>query len=390
MSGLEYLLQLTIMDNSGREYSLSLPSGSTLENLKQMAINYFLGQAKAKITKSEGGSSGSGSSSSSSSNASTFGLVLLRGTRTLNDDASTLHSKKLINSDILLLVSRRAPPPPSKDLPLLSPTQTQIDTATAHIEKRNENCHFNISPSLVDIDVLIKSSVRLISADPNANNNETFVRIFELLEHHKVLRHNLKFQQQLLQMGFDKVRVNEALVSQKDMDLEGVIDWLLDDRNGPAIGNNSGAHLSIENITTQLEDPGKVFFREFLRCLNTWFTINENALDKLVEKGYPRERVIEALQMTGNLEAGAENYLAQNLSIDKDKMANSPIIAALSASTLIRKGLVQPKNLYALLRSFFSKETVDLSMWVNDIDTKPFFSNILEIINLEKHWLSHS
>ena len=221
--------------------------------------------------------------------------------------------------------------------------------------------------------------MRLISADPNANNNETFVRIFELLEHHKVLRHNLKFQQQLLQMGFDKVRVNEALVSQKDMDLETIIDWLLDNRNGPAIG------LSIENITTQPEDPGKVFFREFLRCLNTWFTINENALDKLVEKGYPRERVIEALQMTGNLEAGAENYLAQNLSIDKDKMANSPIIAALSASTLIRKGLVQSKNLYALLRSFFSKETVDLSMWVNDIDTKPFFSNILEIVHLEKH-----
>ena len=359
MSGIDYLLHLSVIDNSGRQYSLSLPSYTTLENLKEMAINYFMGQVEGKITT--GHSGGSSSGSGICSNGSNFRLLLLRGTRTLNDDASTLHSEKLINSDTLLLVPRRTPPPPPKDLPLLSPTQTQIDTATDLIEKRNENSYpslslFSVDPDLVSIWVtLIKSSVRLISADPNPNNNEMFINIFEKLEERKIIwRINLKFRRQLLQMGFDKVRVNEALLSQKNMELEEALDWLLDDRNGPAIGSNSRAHLSIENITTQREDPEKVFFKEFIRYMKRWFTSNENALNMLVEK------------------------------IEKS-MPSSPITAALLASSLIRKGLFQPKHLLGILTAIESSGKINVNQSLSDVDLNRFVSHIFEIIESEKH-----
>ncbi|XP_068237784.1 ubiquitin-associated domain-containing protein 1 [Palaemon carinicauda] len=397
----DHMLKLTVINTECHTYSLEVQSGTTVQRVKIMAVGHFFGPQEAMgggahVDERPGVSKSSGNR--------TFRLVLVRDARPLSDD-NALHFEKLIDNDNLLLVERREPPPlplgSSEDIS--SPKPEQIDSATAHLPRRNESRDLDSTNISSDFQTelrrilvtMIEASVRLISADPESK--DVFGQILEKLERRhrpKVDRNHLK---QLVEMGFDETKATKAL--QLKRDFNDAVEWLLDDKNFEGnelrATNESGSFAS--DYTTdrgskddQQEDPAKRILRQFLQYRRKWFQPNQQALQKLREMGYPEDRIVDALRVNGNNEDAARELLCENKDIPPDDVGlerNSPIISAILASPVIQLALPKPKTLLALMMLFESP--TNANMWLSDPDTHPVVSQVLRIYHAEKHSLNH-
>lgn len=381
----DHMLKLTVFNTECHTFPLEVPGGTIVQHVKKMAVGHFFGFREVDGTR-------------------TYRLVLLRGARPLSD-ANALHFEKIIDNDILLLVERREPPPPSSEPSeeASSPTYEQINNATAHLPKQNENRDPDSNSTSSDFQTelrrilvtMIEASVRLISADPESK--DVFGQILGKLERRhrpKVDRNNLR---QLVDMGFDETRATKAL--QLKRDFNDAVEWLLDEKNFEGtelratneIGTfGSEVMTDKSSVDDQQEDPAKRILRQFLQYRRKWFQPNQQAVQRLSEMGYPEDRIIDALRVNGNNENAARELLCENKVIPPDDVGlerNSPIISAILASPVIQLALPKPKTLLALMMLFESP--TNANMWLSDPDTHPVVSQVLRIYHAEKHSLNH-
>ena len=90
------LIQLTVFNTRGKLYTLEVPSGTTVERVKVMAVGHFFSHAEAVGVSHPDDRPGEAKGPKGASNRS-FRLVVVRGARPLSDD-SPLHFEKLIDN----------------------------------------------------------------------------------------------------------------------------------------------------------------------------------------------------------------------------------------------------------------------------------------------------
>lgn len=407
-------LKLVVLNSEGREYSLDVPTNMTVERVKKMAVCHFFSPREA-VGVSLGEERAAIDGSKASTGIRTYRLVLVREARPLAE-TNSVQLEQLIDSDELLLVEKRLPPPP-QDVAAQeeeAPTKEDIDTATIHLTKRNDNRDPDAAHHTVDFQTefrrilvtMIEASVRLISADPESD--EVFNQILDKLERRHRPRVNLTYLRQLTEMGFPEAKATKALQVKRTV-MEAT-EWLLgqgsleEGANDSIIGVNSGGSAeSRENIASDLlvstnnivndhsQDPAERVLNTFLQYRKKWFQPNPEALEKLMQMGFKKENVINALRVSGNKQNVACELLLREEPVvtdDQGLKRDSPIISAILASPVIQLALPKPKTLLALMMLYESPNNAN--MWLSDPDTHPVVSQVLRIYHAEKHSLSQN
>ncbi|KAK8748971.1 hypothetical protein OTU49_015619 [Cherax quadricarinatus] len=320
-------LKLVVLNSEGREYSLDIPTNMTVERVKKLAVCHFFSPQEAV-----GGSLGEDRSTIDGSKTSvgnrTYRLVLVREARPLAE-TNSIHLEQLIDSDELLLVEKRDPPPQQELTAeeMAAPTKEEIATATMHISKRNDNRDPDAAHHTVDFQTefrrilvtMIEASVRLISADPESD--EVFNQILDKLERRHRPRVDRTALRQLTEMGFPEAKATKAL--QVKRNVMEAMEWLLDQGNmedggtDSIIGVNSGSSTeSRENMASDLmasnnvvndhpQDPAEKVLNTFLQYRKKWFQPNPEALEKIMQMGFKKDDVINALRVSGNKQSVA-------------------------------------------------------------------------------------
>lgn len=406
-------LKLVVLNSEGREYSLDIPTNMTVERVKKLAVCHFFSPQEAV-----GGSLGEDRSTIDGSKTSvgnrTYRLVLVREARPLAE-TNSIHLEQLIDSDELLLVEKRDPPPQQEltTEEMAAPTKEEIATATMHISKRNDNRDPDAAHHTVDFQTefrrilvtMIEASVRLISADPESD--EVFNQILDKLERRHRPRVDRTALRQLTEMGFPEAKATKAL--QVKRNVMEAMEWLLDQGNledggtDSIIGVNSGSSTeSRENMASDLmasnnvvndhpQDPAEKVLNTFLQYRKKWFQPNPEALEKIMQMGFKKDDVINALRVSGNKQSVACELLLRDEPVvtdDQGLKRDSPIISAILASPVIQLALPKPKTLLALMMLYESPNNAN--MWLSDPDTHPVVSQVLRIYHAEKHSLSQN
>nr|XP_053631397.1 ubiquitin-associated domain-containing protein 1-like [Cherax quadricarinatus] len=209
---------------------------------------------------------------------------------------------------------------------------------------------------------MIEASVRLISADPESD--EVFNQILDKLERRHRPRVDRTALRQLTEMGFPEAKATKAL--QEKRNVMEAMEWLLDQGNmedggtDSIIGVNSGSSTeSRENMASDLmasnnvvndhpQDPAEKVLNTFLQYRKKWFQPNPEALEKIMQMGFKKDDVINALRVSGNKQSVACELLLRDEPVvtdDQGLKRDSPIISAILASPVIQLALPKPKTL---------------------------------------------
>jgi len=412
-------VKLVVINSEGRDFKVDVPADTSVERIKTMAVGHFFNPIEA-VGVPPDDTGGENVKISNVNGIRKYRLVLVREARPLLEDSSC-NFEQLIDDDELLLVERREPPQPSAPQDTRAPTgqkngdsappnESQIINATANLPTRNSNrdpdpAHHNIDFQTEFRRILvtmIEVSVRLISADPDAD--EVFTQILDKLERRHRPRVDKNYLRQLTEMGFHEARATKALLVKRNV-MEEAMEWLLEqgDEGTNSSGNNSsgGSNSGTSSSSTsteeteseqQPEDPPEKILKAFRNYRKKWFQPNARALRELTGMGFPEDKVTEALRMANNVQTTACEILLKARSpppddIDQGLERESPIISAILASPVIQLALPKPKTLLALMMLFESPNNAN--MWLSDPDTHPVVSQVLRIYHAEKHSLSH-
>ncbi|XP_042863547.1 ubiquitin-associated domain-containing protein 1-like [Penaeus japonicus] len=237
----QHSLKLVVLNSEGRDYQLEVPTGTTVERIKTMAIGHFFNPLELEgisVTDDKGDSSKTGNKSR------TYRLVLVREARPLLD-VNSLQLEQLKDNDELLLVDGREPPPirePAAE-EMTIPTIREIAEATVNLAKRNHNRDPDPMNHSTDFQIefrrilitMIEASIRLISADPDSE--EVFTQILDKLERRHRPRIDKNALRQLTDMGFPEAEATKALHAKRNV-MEAM-EWLLEqgNRSDSATGN---------------------------------------------------------------------------------------------------------------------------------------------------------
>lgn len=408
-------IKLVVINSEGRDFSVDVPAETSVERIKTMAVGHFFNPIEA-VGGLPDEKEGEGVKISNVNGIRKYRLVLVREARPLLENSSC-NFEQLTDNDELLLVERREAPAPTAPQDTRTsgdsapPDMTLITSATASLSTRNGNRdpdpqHHNIDFQTEFRRILvtmIEVSVRLISADPDAD--EVFTQILDKLERRHRPRVDKTYLKKLTEMGFQEARATKALLVKRNV-MEEAMEWLLEhgDEGSSNSGNNSsGSSNSGTGGTTststqdteshqQTEDPPERIPKAFRNYRKKWFQPNARALRELTRMGFPEDKVTEALRMANNVQTTACEILLEERSpppddIDQGLEKESPIISAILASPVIQLALPKPKTLLALMMLFESPNNAN--MWLSDPDTHPVVSQVLRIYHAEKHSLSH-
>ncbi|CAL4064603.1 unnamed protein product, partial [Meganyctiphanes norvegica] len=412
-------IKLVVINSEGRDFSVDVPADTSVERVKTMAVGHFFNPIEA-VGGPPDDKGGENVKISNVNGVRKYRLVLVREARPLLEDSSC-NFEQLIENDELLLVERREPPAPTAPQDTRTPIGlkvgdsappdlTQITSATANLPTRNANrdpdpAHHNIDFQTEFRRILvtmIEVSVRLISADPDAD--EVFTQILDKLERRHRPRVDKNYLRQLTEMGFQEARATKALLVKRNV-MEEAMEWLLEqgdegstnsgtNSSGSSNSGTSSGSTSTEDTESeqQPEDPPERILKAFRNYRKKWFQPNARALRELTRMGFPEDKVTEALRMANNVQSTACEILLEERSpppddIDQGLERESPIISAILASPVIQLALPKPKTLLALMMLFESPNNAN--MWLSDPDTHPVVSQVLRIYHAEKHSLSH-
>lgn len=405
----QHSLKLVVLNSEGHDYQLEVPTGTTVERIKTMAIGHFFNPLELEgisVTDDKGDTSKTGNKSR------TYRLVLVREGRPLLD-VNSLQLEQLIDNDELLLVDGREAPPIREPAPeeMTIPTMREIAEATVNLAKRNHNRDPDPMNHSTDFQIefrrilitMIEASIRLISADPDSE--EIFTQILDKLERRHRPRIDKNALRQLTDMGFPEAEATKALHAKRNV-MEAM-EWLLEqgNRSSSAPGSDevdagsnrmateqTAAHAAVSSASKDMsEDPANRILNTFLQYHRKWFQPNMQVMEKLMNMGFSEEQVTEALRCSGNKQSSACELLLSNRSTMPDDQGlerDSPIISAILASPVIQLALPKPKTLLALMMLFESPNNAN--MWLSDPDTHPVVSQVLRIYHAEKHCLSHN
>lgn len=407
-------IKLVVINSEGRDFSVDVPAETSVERIKTMAVGHFFNPIEA-VGGIPDEKEGEGVKISNVNGIRKYRLVLVREARPLLENSSC-NFEQLIDNDELLLVERREAPATSAPQDTRNsgdsapPDMTLITSATANLTTRNGNRdpdpqHHNIDFQTEFRRILvtmIEVSVRLISADPDAD--EVFTQILDKLERRHRPRVDKNYLRQLTEMGFQEARATKALLVKRNV-MEEAMEWLLEqgdegssnsgsNSSGSSNSGTSGTSASTEDTEShqQTEDPPERILKAFRNYRKKWFQPNARALRELTRMGFPEDKVTEALRMANNVQTTACEILLEERSpppddIDQGLEKESPIISAILASPVIQLALPKPKTLLALMMLFESPNNAN--MWLSDPDTHPVVSQVLRIYHAEKHSLSH-
>ncbi|XP_064458606.1 ubiquitin-associated domain-containing protein 1-like isoform X3 [Ornithodoros turicata] len=392
-------MKVTVITNTGTEWSVDILPEYTVEKLKQMALAHFFNPLDC-VKSSE-----------------YYKLISVSQGRTLSD-LSSVRAERLSEGDELLLMKKN-PVPVSKvekpgdptDEKLYSVDKAAIDYATANIEPLNFDKKSEDVPVLVDFHTelrkilvsLVEISEKLLRNHPDVQ--QIFKNLPEKLKAATSDCIDPSALKQLRDMGFEENQSVHALQENNRMCPASAAEWLL---SKPEKAEGSQAKPSTASATTKDSDeslPSSSRTKEttrschhkgvamaMLECFQEYkradFKPNKRAASNLVEMGFSETEVLDALRINCNGQESACEWLlgdrrptAADLQVGLDP--ESSIYRAIVANPVVQLGLCTPKTLLALLQMLENPSCA--SRWLNDPDTAPILSQIFCIYHAEQH-----
>lgn len=335
--------------------------------------------------------------------APNYKLFSVSLSRVLDPD-STVKDEGLPDDDEILLIEKFNFPP--KDNSYLKnikgPTVEEIMATTQHLPERNivelpstmectENFQTEVRKVLI---TLAETAAKVLTPSPDAK--KTFEAIISRIETKQKMGPDKHAMKRLMDMGFSEAQVKHALFIKRNKETEA-LEWLLENGDkavrpvSPDDGSStSGAASSGTEELTPAQAVARLLenFRDFRR---RQFEPNQAALKQLIEMGFSEAEVIEALQITGNNQTAACEWLCgvrrpSLVDLDTGLDPEGPIYKALMTNPTIQLGLQNPKLLLAFLSILENPQSA--SLWLGDSETAPVLSEIFKTYHAEKHILT--
>lgn len=321
------------------------------------------------------------------------------------DPDSTVEDEGLSNDDEILLIEKFNFPP--RDYSYLKnikgPTVAEILAATQHLPEKNimdlpnemectENFQTEVRKVLI---TLAETAAKVLTPSPDAK--KIFGAIVSRIETKQKMGPDKQTVKRLMDMGFSEAQVKHALFIKRNKETEA-LEWLLEnsDKAVRPVSPDDGASSTSDATSSGTEDltPAQAVARlldNFRDSRRRQFEPNKTALKQLVEMGFSEAEVIEALQITGNNETTACEWLCgirrpSLVDLDTGLDPEGPIYKALMTNPTIQLGLQNPKLLLAFLSILENPQSA--SLWLGDSETAPVLSEIFKTYHAEKHILT--
>ncbi|XP_049815855.1 ubiquitin-associated domain-containing protein 1 isoform X1 [Schistocerca nitens] len=391
------MIEVTVISPEGDKLTVDAAADCTVDKLKTMAVSRFY------------------NSTDLSKVAQNYKLVSVSGRKPLNDN-NAINQEDIKTNDQVLLMKRRRPPVKEQISVdnLKAPTVEEIQEATSKLDTKNTTkeqpqlgCSLDFESDIRKVLIsLVEASARILT--PSPESEEVFQIIRERLEN-KGVDHIVK---QLTDMGFPQALVVEAL-HLNSMNPRLALDWLLkhstvrpgglcdDTSNDELTCTNCAEEAAVSTYTAAAAEASRrdkksviqsvaSLLESFRSYRRQYFKPNPKALGKLKEMGFKEEDIIDALQVTGNHETSACEWLLGERrrsleDLDTGLDPDGPVYKAIMANPAIQLSLTNPKMLLAFLSML--ENPSNTNVWINDPDAAPVLSQIFKTYHTEKHVL---
>lgn len=393
-------MKITVISNTGMEWTVDILPEYTVEKLKQMSLSHFCNPLDC-IKLSE-----------------YYKLVSVSQARPLSDHSS-VREEKVSDGDEVLLLKRNSVFPSKSDKPtekLGPPDKATIESATTNVEPMNFgrpavdvsqvlDFHTELRRILVS---LVELSEKLLRHHPDVKN--IFKNLPSKLTQPSSDDSDLNALKKLTDMGFEEQLSLQALKENKmcpRLAMESLLakgckregeqtsDSGLKPSNTGVQGNfgNSEKDGPSCGATRNAEESSREgIVHAMLECFQEYkrkdFKPNRKAMITLKEMGFPETAILDALRIHSNSqEAACEWLLGDRRPKPADLQAgldrDSAIYRSITTNPVVQLGLCSPKTLLALLQMLENPGCA--SRWLNDSDTAPILSQIFRIYHAEKH-----
>lgn len=393
-------MKITVISNTGMEWTVDILPEYTVEKLKQMSLSHFCNPLDC-IKLSE-----------------YYKLVSVSQARPLSDHSS-VREEEVSDGDEVLLLRRNSVCPSKSDKPeegQKPPDKATIESATANVEPMNFDRTTVDVPQVLDFHTelrrilvsLVELSEKLLRHHPDVKN--MFKNLQSKLAQPASEASDLNALKKLTDMGFEEQLSLRALKENK-MCPRLAMESLLAKGCKQEDEHSSDPDLTAPNTDTQghlgsnerdgpscgaagnaRENNREGIVHAMLECFQEYkrkdFKPNKKAMITLKEMGFPETAILDALRIHSNSqEAACEWLLGDRRPKPVDLQAgldrDSAIYRSITTNPVVQLGLCSPKTLLALLQMLENPGCA--SRWLNDSDTAPILSQIFRIYHAEKH-----
>ncbi|CAN7993006.1 unnamed protein product [Ixodes hexagonus] len=398
-------MKITVISNTGMEWTVDILPEYTVEKLKQMSLSHFCNPLDC-IKLSE-----------------YYKLVSVSQARPLSDHSS-VREEKVSDGDEVLLLKKNSVFPPKSDKPtevqkLGPPDKATIESATTNVEPMNFDRPVIDVPQVLDFHTelrrilvsLVELSEKLLRHHPDIKN------IFKNLQSKLVQPSgdgsDLNALKKLTDMGFEEHLSLQALKENKmcpRLAMESLLakgykqedeltsDSSLSAPNAGTQGNLGGNGKSEKDgpscgATGDAQESSREgIVHAMLECFQEYkrkdFKPNRKAMITLKEMGFPETAILDALRIHSNSQEAACEWLLGDrrpkpIDLQAGLDRDSAIYRSITTNPVVQLGLCSPKTLLALLQMLENPGCA--SRWLNDSDTAPILSQIFRIYHAEKH-----
>ncbi|KAF3420537.1 hypothetical protein E2986_06444 [Frieseomelitta varia] len=198
----------------------------------------------------------------------------------------------------------------------------------------------------------------------------------------------------ITEMGYSKKKVLKALYLQKS-NITEALEWLTEHQNDPEDDNDdeyfdfmSTEEEVYENLEKEENIPSIVdrLLKHYRQCRKIDFKPDLKILQSLLEMGFEKKNIVQALKITENNQVNACEWLLgeskhnlQNLGPELD--SDSSIYKAIMNDPHIQLSLTDPNMFLAYLSLL---ESSALNERIRDPEVKPIMDDIISVYNTEK------
>ncbi|XP_051981391.1 ubiquitin-associated domain-containing protein 1-like isoform X2 [Xyrauchen texanus] len=398
------VLKVHICTMEGTEWMEEVTEDTTIEKLKEKCLKHYVhGSLEDPKTL-------------------THHKLIHAATERILTESKTVAEENLKNKDCLLLIKKR--PPKTADVSAeekkqenKAPDKDAILKATANLSTRHTD-HMVTQHNIRDFQTelrkilvsLIEVAQKLLAFNPDAV--ELFKKANAMLDEDEEDWVDEMALQQLTEMGFSDRRAVKAL-RLNHMSVTQAMEWLIEHVDDPMVdtplpgqdtpgvaaasasaapatspspgpsATASGLHarLSSQSSTEEAkQDELTEIFKRIRRKRE--FRPDSRAVIALMEMGFDKKEVIDALRVNNNQQDAACEWLLGDRKptpedLDKGIDNNSPLFQAILENPVVQLGLTNPKTLLAF--EDMLENPLNSTQWMNDPETGPVMLQISRI-----------